>query len=221
MRPRERRAASPTIRPDSGHGRSATGGEPSERTWRARRMRCSNRRNPRSPILPRICARGGRGRWPGEEPAERRARGRRVWAAGRPAGRTCADRLGRGATGRGSWRDPSEILPGSWRDPGRKLAGSWREAGGKLVGSWRDGSRTVRERFEDVGAAEGRSGQAGDPGDGAEPAEGRARPEGTLAGSWRDGSRTVRERFENDSRTSGRRKRRQAKPARPAAPTSL
>ena len=101
----------------------------------------------------------------------------------------------------------------------RERRGGWPDPGGNLAGSGRDGSRTIRGRFEGVGAAETRSDQAGDLGEGAEPGEGRARaegrgpdPGGKVAGTWREGGRnlagswpepggTVRGRFENDSRT--------------------
>jgi hypothetical protein len=77
----------------------------------------------------------------------------------------------------------------------------WRDPCGKLAGSFGDGSRTIRGGFEGRLVAEARLDQAGDPGGGAEPGEGRERPVGTVAGSFRrrfeNDSRTIRERFED------------------------
>jgi hypothetical protein len=105
---------------------------------------------------------------------------------------------GRAPTGVGGVRpvgDPGGILPRSFREAGRKLAGSWPEPGRNLAGTLREAGGKLAGSWREAG--------------------------GKLAGSWRDGSRTVRGRFENDSRASGRRKRRQAKPATPAMARSL
>ena len=95
-----------------------------------------------------------------------------------------------------------------------------------------DGSRTIRGGFEGRRAADAPSGQASGPGDAAAPfrecvdfeasAAGAGAtggvPGGILTGSWAEPSRTVRGRFEVGSRGSGRRMRRQDRPADPAMP---
>jgi hypothetical protein len=86
-------------------------------------------------------------------------------------------------------------------DGGRILARSFRDPSGKLAGTFRDGSGTIRGGFEGVLAAEAASDQTGGPGDGAEPCEGRARPEGTVAGSFREAGRNLPGRFGDGSRT--------------------
>jgi hypothetical protein len=105
----------------------------------------------------------------------------RSGSGGRAAGKRTAVRraASASATGGGLWPDPC----------------------GKLAGSFGDGSRTIRGGFEGRLVAEARLDQAGDPGDGAEPGAGRARPVGTLAGSFREAGRNLQGRFENDSRT--------------------
>jgi hypothetical protein len=86
--------------------------------------------------------------------------------------------------------------------PSRALGERDRGGPGRILrGSWPEPSGTIRERFEDVVAAEAPADQAGGPGDGAEPCAGRARPGGGLARSFREAGRNLRGRFENDSRT--------------------
>ena len=79
--------------------------------------------------------------------------------------------------------------------------GSWPDPSGKLAGTFGDGSRTVRGRFEGVGAAEAPSAQADEPRDGAEPCGRRARPEGTLAGSFGEAGRILAGRWPDASGT--------------------
>ena len=108
------------------------------------------------------------------------------------------------ASGRRKRRQPRPAVPAMARSRAlgeRDRRGSWPDPSGNLAGTFGDGSRTVRGRFEGVGAAEAPSDQADEPGDGAEPCAGRARPEGTLAGSLREAGRILRGRFEDDSRT--------------------
>ena len=73
----------------------------------------------------------------------------------------------------------------------RDRRGLWPDPSGNLAGTFGDGSRTIRGRFEGVGAAAAPSAQAGGPGDGAEPCARRARPEGTLAGSFGEAGRIL------------------------------
>ena len=123
IRPRERRAASATIRPDSAHGRSATGGDLSELSLGADVAGEEDAvLKPPKPAFADFAADlrqegmdGGVG--PGRSP---RSQGWGRRAAGRPAVRRPA------WTGCDRWG----ILAGSFRDPSGKLAGTFREAGG-------------------------------------------------------------------------------------------
>jgi hypothetical protein len=109
--------------------------------------------------------------------------------------------------------------------------GSFREAGRNLAGRFGDDSRTIRGRFEGVLAAEARSGCAGEPGEGGEPAHRRLKTAAplrefvdfaagagggdgslVLAGSFRDPSGKLAGTLRDGSGTFWRRKRGQTAP---------
>jgi hypothetical protein len=155
---------------------------------------------------------GGSAVRPGRRPRRWRGAGRGASAPGRDPGGIL----------QGSWPEPSGTVRERFEDGSRWVRGApgggsavrpgrrprrWRRAVRGASAPGRDGGRILRGRFEnDSRTVRGRPGgearldQAGDPGDGAEPGAGRARPVGTLAGSFREAGRNLQGRFEDDSR---------------------